>query len=86
MTVAAVEARGLGLLLGLELNVPMRPLAEQALAEGFMLNSVQGNVMRFLPSFLLQREHVDSAMELMQRLLKVSGAEEHAEQLAAAAV
>src|SRR5665213_3201751 len=82
----AVEARGLGLLLGLELNVPMRPLAEQALEEGFMLNSVQGNVMRFLPSFLLQREHVDSAMELLRRLLKVPGAEEHAEQLAAAAV
>ena len=82
----AIEARGQGLLLGLELNVPMRPLAEQALEEGFMLNSVQGNVMRFLPSFLLQREHVDSAMELLRRLLKVPGAEEHAEQLAAAAV
>jgi acetylornithine/succinyldiaminopimelate/putrescine aminotransferase len=82
----AVQARGLGLLLGLELNVPMRPLAEQALAEGFMLNSVQGNVMRFLPSFLLQREHVDSTMELLRRLLKVPAAEEHAEQMAAAAV
>jgi acetylornithine/succinyldiaminopimelate/putrescine aminotransferase len=82
----AVEARGLGLLLGLELNVPMRPLAEQALAEGVMLNSVQGNVMRFLPSFLLQREHVDSAMELLRRLLKVSAAGQPAEQLATAAV
>ncbi len=82
----AVEARGLGLLLGLELNVPMRPIAEAALEEGVMLNAVQGNVMRFLPSFLLQREHVDSAMELLRRLLKVSGAEEHADQLAAAAV
>jgi acetylornithine/N-succinyldiaminopimelate aminotransferase len=82
----AVEARGLGLLLGLELNVPVRPLAEQALADGFMLNSVQGNVMRFLPSFLLQREHVDSAIDLLRRLLKVSAAEEQAEQLAAAAV
>ena len=40
----------------------------------------------FLPSFLLQREHVDHAMELLCRLLKVAGAEEHAEQLAAVAV
>ncbi len=66
----AVEARGQGLLLGLELNVPMRPLAEAALAEGFLLNAVQGNVMRFLPSFLLQREHVDLTMDLLRRLLR----------------
>jgi len=82
----AVEARGQGLLLGLEMNVPMRPIAEAALEQGVMLNAVQGNVMRFLPSFLLQREHVDTAMELLRKLLKVSGAEQHAEQLAAAAV
>lgn len=68
----AVEARGLGLLLGLELNVPMRPLAEAALEAGFMLNAVQGNVMRFLPSFYLERHHVDQTMELLRRLLKVN--------------
>lgn len=68
----AVEARGLGLLLGLELNVPMRPLAEAALSEGFLLNAVQGNVMRFLPSFYLQRSHVDQTMEVLRRLLKVT--------------
>ncbi len=82
----AVEARGEGLLLGLEMNVPMRPILEAALEQGVMLNAVQGNVMRFLPSFLLQREHVDTAMELLRKLLKVSQAEQHAEQLAAAAV
>ena len=62
------------MLLGLEMNVPMRPIAEDALDAGVMLNSVQGNVMRFLPSFLLQREHVDVAMELLHRLLKTSSA------------
>ena len=82
----AVEARGEGLLLGLEMNVPMRPILEAALEQGVMLNAVQGNVMRFLPSFLLQREHVGTAMELLRKLLKVSQAEQHAEQLAAAAV
>jgi acetylornithine/succinyldiaminopimelate/putrescine aminotransferase len=53
-----------------------------------MLNAVQGNVMRFLPSFLLQREHVDIAMEHLRRLLHVPGAEvvQHVEQLAAAGV
>jgi acetylornithine/N-succinyldiaminopimelate aminotransferase len=67
----AVEARGQGLLLGLELTEPARPIAEAALEEGIMLNLVQGNVLRFLPSFLLQREHIDIATELLHRLLRV---------------
>jgi acetylornithine/N-succinyldiaminopimelate aminotransferase len=83
-----VEARGQGLLLGLELNQPARPIAEAALAEGVMLNVVQGNVLRFLPSFLLQREHVDVAIDLLARLLQAQGiAEKHAaEALVPAAV
>jgi acetylornithine/succinyldiaminopimelate/putrescine aminotransferase len=64
-----LEARGRGLLLGLELEQPGRPIAEQGLAQGFLLNVVQGNVLRFLPPFLLERQHVDSVMDLLRRLL-----------------
>jgi predicted acetylornithine/succinylornithine family transaminase len=64
-----VEARGHGLLLGLDLGRPARPIAEEALAAGFMLNVVQGNILRFLPPFLLERQHVDSVLELLHRLL-----------------
>jgi predicted acetylornithine/succinylornithine family transaminase len=66
----AVEARGRGLLLGLELNQPGRPIAEAALERGLMLNVVQGNVLRFLPSFLLERQHVDIAVDLLHSLLQ----------------
>ncbi len=66
----AVEARGTGLLLGLELREPGRPIAEAALERGLMLNVVQGNVLRFLPAFLLERTHVDVAVDLLHSLLK----------------
>lgn len=65
----AVEARGRGLILGLELTVPGRPIVEAALEEGIMLNVVQGNVLRFLPSFLLERKHVDEMLPVLRRLL-----------------
>jgi len=65
-----LEARGRGLLLGLEIAEPGRPVAEAALEQGVMLNVVQGNVLRFLPSFLLQRKHVDVAVDLLHGLLK----------------
>jgi acetylornithine/N-succinyldiaminopimelate aminotransferase len=65
----AVEARGLGLIQALELSIPGRPLAEEALERGLMLNFVQGNIMRFLPAFLLERSHVDTAMDIIEPLL-----------------
>ena len=68
-----VEARGRGLLLGLDLRRPARTVAEQALAQGYMLNVVQGNVLRFLPPFLLERKHVDAVMDLLHRLLLPQG-------------
>ncbi len=66
----AAEARGRGLIQGLELSVPGRSIAEAALEQGVMLNFVQGNVMRFLPAFLLERQHVDAMLEVVRPLLK----------------
>ena len=65
-----IEARGRGLIQGLELSTPGRPLAEAALEQGVMLNFVQGNVMRFLPSFLLERQHVDEMLNVVRPLLR----------------
>ena len=66
----AREVRGRGLLIGMELTVPARPIAETALTQGVLLNVVQGNVLRFLPSFLLTRAHVDEAMGVLAPLLQ----------------
>jgi acetylornithine/succinyldiaminopimelate/putrescine aminotransferase len=67
----AVEARGRGLLLGLELSKPTRPICEVALERGLLLNMIQGNVLRFLPSFLLERHHVDVAIDEISRILNI---------------
>ncbi len=61
--------RGRGLLVGIELREPARPIAEAALKRGVMLNLVQGNILRFLPPFLLERGHVEQAVELLAELL-----------------
>ena len=66
---AAQEVRGRGLIQGLQLDVPARPLVEQALAEGVLFNSTQDSVLRFLPPFLLQEKHVDKGMRVLGKLL-----------------
>ena len=65
----ASDARGTGLLRGLELTIPARPIVEAALAAGVLLNCVQGNVIRFLPPLIVDRQHIDDALDLLNALL-----------------
>jgi acetylornithine/N-succinyldiaminopimelate aminotransferase len=67
---AAQEVRGRGLIQGLQLSIPARPIVEQALAEGVLFNSTQDTVLRFLPPFLLQEKHVDKGMRTLKKLLR----------------
>jgi acetylornithine/N-succinyldiaminopimelate aminotransferase len=66
---AAQEVRGRGLILGLQLDTPARPIVEQALAEGVLFNSTQDTVLRFLPPFLLEEKHVDKGIRVLKKLL-----------------
>jgi len=66
---AARECRGRGLIQGLQLEVPARPIVEQALAEGVLFNSTQDTVLRFLPPFLLQEKHADKGIRVLKKLL-----------------
>jgi acetylornithine/N-succinyldiaminopimelate aminotransferase len=66
---AAREVRGRGFILGLQLEVPARPLVEQALAQGVLFNSTQDTVLRFLPPFLLEEKHVDRGVRVLKKLL-----------------
>ena len=66
---AAREVRGRGFIQGLVLEVPARPLVEQGLAEGVLLNVTQDTVLRFLPPFLLQEKHVDKGIRVLRKLL-----------------
>jgi len=66
---AAKEVRGRGLIQGLQLEIPARPIVEQALAKGVLFNSTQDTVLRFLPPFLLQEKHVDKGIRVLKSLL-----------------
>jgi acetylornithine/N-succinyldiaminopimelate aminotransferase len=67
--VSAESVRGRGMIQGLQLNIPARPIVEQALAEGMLFNSTQETVLRFLPPYLLQEQHVDKGIRVLKKLL-----------------
>lgn len=66
---AVKEVRGRGLIQGVQLDIPARPIVEGALAEGVLFNSTQDTVVRFLPPFLLEEKHVDKGVRVLKKLL-----------------
>ena len=63
------QVRGEGLMWGVELTVPARPLAEEGLRRGVMFNVVQGNVLRFLPPLILTPAQAGDALDVLEGIL-----------------
>ena len=66
---AAREVRGRGFIQGIDLDIPSRPIVEQGLAQGVLFNSTHDTVVRFLPPFLLQEQHVDKGIRVLRKFL-----------------
>jgi acetylornithine/N-succinyldiaminopimelate aminotransferase len=65
------EVRGLGLMIGVEIESPdlAKYLATGLLERRIIINRTHENVLRFLPPFLITREHVDQAIDAIDKLL-----------------
>lgn len=65
----ATRVRGRGLMLGLELNFPGADIVPKAQEHGLLINCTAGNVLRFLPPYIIGRSHVDEALEALLKVL-----------------
>ena len=74
-----VEVRGEGLMFGVELSVPARPIVERGLELGVLFNCVQGNVLRFLPPLILTEAQVDAAIDVLEQVFTEHFAHESAQ-------
>lgn len=62
--------RGLGLMQGLVLNQEAKPIVKALLDEGVIVITAGENVIRMLPPFIIQEEHVDEFIEKLKNILK----------------
>lgn len=71
-----VDVRGMGLMLGLELNSAelAKQVAAQMMDRRIIINRTSETVLRFLPPYILEREHVETAISALDEILKVSAA------------
>ena len=69
------EVRGRGLLLALDLKLPIGPaLVAQALPAGLLLNSPQPDALRFMPALNVTREEISAMIDGLDAILTRSGA------------
>ncbi len=70
------EVRGRGLLLGLKVSFPGAEVVPRLMAKGFLINCIQGSVLRFLPPLTITEAEVDSLIPVLEETL-VSEASSH---------
>jgi len=69
------EVRGRGLLLALDLKLPIGPaLVIQALDKGLLLNAPQPDALRFMPALNVTREEISEMIDQLDAMLTSVGA------------
>ena len=63
------EVRGLGLILGIEIDGDGVPLVDSCREKGALINCTQGNVLRFLPPLVVSREEIDRFLVILDDVL-----------------
>ncbi len=66
---AVVDVRGMGLLLGMELETECETIVTAAMAEGFLINCIQGKVLRFAPPLIIREEQIDALIDCLDEML-----------------
>lgn len=64
------EVRGLGLMLGLELDRPGLGLVREAALRGLLINCTQEKVLRMYPALNVTRREIDRGLEILEASLE----------------
>lgn len=66
---AITEIRGAGTMWGIELSVPAGPIVEALMHRKIIANATSDTVVRLLPPFIVEREHVDMLIDALRECL-----------------
>ncbi|MBP9091458.1 aspartate aminotransferase family protein [bacterium] len=61
--------RGLGLMLGVEFDIPVKPIIEKCAAQGLLLVGAGENVIRFLPPLTVSDDEINEAIGILANVL-----------------
>jgi len=65
------DVRGLGLMIGIELNVEGKQIYEECFDRGLIINCTQGNILRLMPALNVTKKQADKALHILEKALEV---------------
>jgi acetylornithine aminotransferase len=64
-----LDVRGRGLLLGMKLNIDGEPVVVRCMEKGFLINCIQGNILRFVPPLIIKKTEIDNLVMCLDEIL-----------------
>ena len=64
-----VDVRGMGLLLGMKLEIEGDTIVNSCMEKGFLINCIQGNILRFIPPLIVGKEEIDALVACLDKVL-----------------
>jgi acetylornithine/N-succinyldiaminopimelate aminotransferase len=64
-----LERRGMGLIQGLEFKIPVKEIIEKVLNAGLVLFTAGNNIIRFVPPLIIEKQHVDDMVGILDQCL-----------------
>jgi acetylornithine aminotransferase len=63
-----VDVRGMGLLLGMKLKMEGDDVVNSCMEKGFLINCIQGNILRFIPPLIVEKEEIDALITCLDEV------------------
>jgi acetylornithine/N-succinyldiaminopimelate aminotransferase len=63
------DVRGMGLLLGMKLKIEGDQIVASCMEKGFLINCIQGNILRFIPPLIIEKEDIDALVACLDEIL-----------------
>ena len=63
-----VDVRGMGLLLGMKLGIDGDAIVNSCMERGFLINCIQGNILRFIPPLIVEKEEIDALVVCLDEI------------------
>ncbi|NLA75124.1 MAG: acetylornithine transaminase [Deltaproteobacteria bacterium] len=64
------DVRGVGLINGLELDIPGAPIVTECIENGFLINCSQERILRFIPPLIISKSEIDMLAECLKNIFR----------------
>jgi acetylornithine/N-succinyldiaminopimelate aminotransferase len=63
------DVRGMGLLLGMKLKIEGDQIVASCMEKGFLINCIQGNILRFIPPLIIEKQDIDALVACLDEVM-----------------